>query len=102
MTAEEWLANCACLFREDIDLSLQADIPRQQPYLEKLKDLVRKHAQFLDDAAAGLLSVKHVLSEVSRGDRSGGKDKKGGRRVNFDSEMVQEQRQEEEKEQQGC
>ena len=38
-----------------------------------------------------------MLEEVTRGDRGGGVDKKGGKRTDFDSEMVQEQQQEEEK-----
>ena len=38
-----------------------------------------------------------MLREVTEGDRKGGSDKKGGKRTDFDSEMVQEQQQEEEK-----
>ena len=41
--------------------------------------------------------IDQVLLEVTQGEREGGSDKKGGKRTDFDSEMVQEQQQEEEK-----
>ena len=94
---EDWLVDCVMLFREPLDLSLQDEVPKPQQYIDKLKDIVQGHAIFIDDQAAGLDAVREVLEEVTEGDRSGGDDKKSGRRTDFDSEMVQEQQQEEEK-----
>ena len=92
-----WLINCVRLFREELDLRLNESIPKPQPFLEKLITVVKKHAQFIDDQGTALEAVRSVLREVNRGDRSGGSDKRAGRRTNFDSEMVQEQQAEKEK-----
>ena len=96
-TDAEWLIDCVRLFREPLDLSIQRVVPTPQAYVQKLKGIVRVHARFIDDQAVALSAIRDVLQEVTEGDRKGGSDKKGGKRTDFDSEMVQEQQQEEEK-----
>jgi hypothetical protein len=93
----KWLVDCVRLFREELDLRLNETIPKPQPFLAKLITVVRSRAQFIDDQNVSLEAVRSVLQEVNRGDRSGGSDKRSGRRTNFDSEMVQEQQAEKEK-----
>ena len=96
-TEEQWLVDCVKLFREPLELALKNEVPKPEAYIEKLKKIVQGHAGFIEDQAVALNAIRRVLEEVTEGDRQGGSDKKGGKRTDFDSEMVQEQQQEEEK-----
>ena len=59
VTEARWLVDCVRLFRESLDLSLSAKLPDPQPYMEKLKSIVVRHTQFIDDQAVGL-SLIHI------------------------------------------